>query len=94
MNRVVVQIPMDVDLRNKAEKAVVEQGFSTLQDFTRLVYRKLVQNRLEVKLGEPPVQLSAKALKRYDKMTRDIESGKTKLKWFNSVDDLMKDLNS
>ncbi len=89
-----MQIPMDVDLRNKAEKAVVEQGFSTLQDFTRLVYRKLVQNRLEVKLGEPPVQLSAKALKRYDKMSRDIESGKTKLKWFNSVDDLMKDLNS
>lgn len=87
-----MQIPMDVDLRNKAEKAVVEQGFSTLQDFTRLVYRKLVQNRLEVRLGEPPVQLSQKAIRRYKKIDDDYRKGKN-IYTVNSVDGLMKKLN-
>ena len=92
MNRTVLQIPMDRSLRKQAERAAEEQGFSTLQDFTRLVYHKLVEKRLEVQIGEPYRKLSPRAAKRYEKMDRDIKSGKVKLKSFDSVKALMEDL--
>lgn len=96
MSRVVIQTPVSSQLRREAEQAAQEQGYSSLQDAVRMYLKKLANREIQVRIQEQfsPVQLSQKAVKRYDKMTRDIESGKTKLKWFNSVKDLMRDLDS
>lgn len=96
MTRAVIQTPVTPELRREAEQAAREQGYSSLQDAIRMYLQKLARREVRVQLQEqfPPVKLSKTAIKRYDKMTRDIESGKVRLKWFNGVDDLMRDLNS
>lgn len=96
MSRIVIQTPVTSQLRVEAERAAREQGYSSLQDAIRMYLRKLARREIKVQLQEqfPPVQLSPKAIKRYDKMTRGIISGRTKLKWFDRVDDLISDLNS
>lgn len=96
MTRAVIQTPVSPQLRREAEQAAREQGYSSLQDAIRMYLQKLARGEIRVQLQEqfPPVKLFKKAIKRYDKMTRDIESGKVKLKWFDNVDDLTKDLNS
>lgn len=96
MSRIVIQTPVTSQLRVEAERVAREQGYSSLQDAIRMYLRKLARREIKVQLQEqfPPVQLSPKAIKRYDKMTRGIISGRTKLKWFDRVDDLISDLNS
>ena len=54
MNRTVLQIPMDRSLRKQAERAAEEQGFSTLQDFTRLILHKLAKEEIRVSV-EPTI---------------------------------------
>lgn len=96
MIRAVIQTPVTPQLRREAEQAAREQGYSSLQDAIRMYLRKLARREVRVQLQEqlPPVKLSPRAIKRYDKMTHDIESGKAKLRWFDNVDDLVRDLNS
>lgn len=96
MSRVVIQTPVDSQLRRDAEQAADEQGYSSLQDAIRMYLRKLANREIQVKIQEqfPPVRLSRKVIRRYDKMTRDIESGRVRLTSFNSVEELMKDLNN
>lgn len=96
MNRIVLQVPMTPTLRSEAEKVARKQGYSSLQDAVRLYLHKLAREEVQVRIQEqfPPVQLSSRAIKRYNKMDKDIASGRVKLKSFNSVDELMKDLNS
>lgn len=94
--RVVIQTPVTSQLRRDAEKVAQEQGYSSLQDAIRMYLSKLARREVRIQLQEqfPPVQLSPKAVKRYNKIDRDIASGKLKLKSFSSVDELMKDLTS
>ena len=92
MNRVVLQIPMSATLRQKAEIEAKSQGFSSLQEAIRVLLTKFTQKRLEATFQEP-IQLSKRAIKRYDKMTEEIESGKVKSKAFDNVDDLMRHLS-
>lgn len=96
MIRAVIQTPVTPQLRREAEEAAREQGYSSLQDAIRMYLQKLARREVRVQLQDqfPPVKLSKKAIKRYDKMTRDIKSGKVELKWFDSTDELIKDLNS
>lgn len=96
MSRIIIQTPVTAQLRREAENVAREQGYSSLQDAIRMYLRKLANREIKVQIQEqfPPVQLSKRAANRYDKMTKDILSGKTKLKSFNSVEELMKDLES
>jgi len=93
MNRTVLQIPISTAVRKKAELEAHSQGFSSLQEIIRMFLSKLAAKKIEVAFQEP-VQLSAKAARRYDKMTEEIESGKVKLHEAKDVDDLMRQLNS
>lgn len=93
MNRTVLQIPISTDLRGKAELEAKKQGFSSLQEAVRIFLSKLARQRIEISFEEP-IQLSAKAARRYDNMTEGIESGKLKLYEAKNVDDLMKQLSS
>ena len=94
--RAIIQVPVNPALKKRVEKKAESDGFSSVQQLIRLVLAKYDRGSLEVNIGEqfPPVQLSEKAIRRYNKIDRDIASGKIKLKSFDSVDELMKDLTS
>ncbi len=94
MAKTILQVPIDTSLRNRAAAVAAKLGFSSLQESVRLYLHKLADNKLDIMFKEPDVQLSPRAARRYDKMIRDIESGRVKTKSFSSVDALMKDLHS
>jgi len=91
MQRVVLQVPVDSQLKQQAEKVATSQGFSSLQEAVRVFLAKLAEKRIELTFQET-VRLSPRAIKRYDKMIEDIEKGKVKTKAFSDVDSLMRHL--
>lgn len=97
MSRTVLQIPMSPTLRRDAEKAALKQGFSSLQDFLRVVMNRLALGKLSTVIEDEEnkaVRLSPRAARRYDKMYEDIKSGKEKVYTAKSVEDLMAHLMS
>ena len=92
MQRAVLQIPIDRQFKQQAEKVATSQGFSSLQEAVRVFLAKLAEKRIELTFQET-VRLSPRAIKRYDKMIEGIEKGKVKTKAFSDVDSLMKHLN-
>lgn len=91
MNKTILQVPMDKTLKNKAEKAALEQGFSSLQEAVRVFLSGLSQKKVEVSFQEPMI-LSEKSEKRYGQMTKDFKSNKNIFKAKN-ITDLVKLLN-
>ena len=94
MNRTVLQIPMSPTLRQRAEREALYQGFSSIQEAVRIFLSKLANKKIGITFGEESVKLSPRAIKRYNKILHDIESGKEKLYKAKSVEDLMRQLNS
>jgi len=92
MQRTVLQVPINLQLKNKAEQAAQAQGFSSLQEVVRVFLSRFAEKRIGITF-EQSVQLSPQAIKRYDKMTEDIEKGKIKTKTFTDVNSLMKYLD-
>lgn len=93
--RTVLQVPVNTSVRRDAEKQALEQGFSSLQEAIRVFLKKLAQGTLGITFEEEEVvHLSPKAEKRYEKMLQDIKSGKEKMYKAESVEDLMRQLNS
>ncbi|MBI3486515.1 hypothetical protein HY025_06310 [Candidatus Daviesbacteria bacterium] len=92
MQKTILQVPMDKNLKNSAEKEAVRQGFSSLQEIIRVFLAQLASNQVEVSL-QKSVTLSAKNERRYVKMTKDFESGKNVYS-ASSVDDLLSKLNA
>lgn len=91
MQRAVLQVPIDQQIKNEAERVAQAQGFSSLQEIVRVFLNKLAKRGIGVTFEES-MQLSQRAAKRYDKMTEDIEKGKVKTKTFTDVSSLMKHL--
>lgn len=92
MNSAILQIPIDKNVRNQAASYAEKMGFSSLQEVVRLFLKKIAAGEMDVTF-EQTVQLSPKAIKRYNKMLEDIDSGKVKPKSFTDIDSLMKHLN-
>lgn len=90
MNKTILQVPISTDLRSSAEKQALEQGFSSLQEAVRVFLKKLSQKSLTIKFEEE-IQLSKKAVKRYDKMVEEMESRKN-VYHADSFDDFMQQL--
>lgn len=90
MTKTILQIPMNIDLRNKAEKEAHEQGFSSLQELVRVFLQRLSLKQLQVTFEEP-IYLSEKASKRYEKIDEDFKKGKN-IDEAKDVDDLMRQL--
>lgn len=93
MQKTILQVPIDQKLRTRAASAARLQGFSSLQEPIRLFLQKLAERELTFKFEFPPVKLSKRAAARYDKMIRDIESGREPVFTAHSVDELMDDLH-
>lgn len=91
--RTVLQVPLNIDLRNDAEKQALAQGFSSLQEAVRVFLKKLAQGTMGVIFKEEGVvHLSAKNARRYERMVEDFRKGKN-VYTAKSVDDLMRHLH-
>lgn len=75
MQKAILQVPMDRQLKESAEKAASKQGFSSLQEMIRVFLSRLAENRVEVTIQEV-AGLSDKSEKRYLKITDDFRKGK------------------
>lgn len=90
--RTVLQVPMSRELREGAEKRAIAQGFSSLQDVVRFLLKKLAEGVLDFTVKEEAtVQLSPRAIRRYNKILKDVEEGHN-VYTAKNVDDLMKQL--
>jgi antitoxin component of RelBE/YafQ-DinJ toxin-antitoxin module len=92
-----IQVPVDIELKEKVEKYAKSQGFDSLGNFTRFLYRKFTNNGLEVTVSSPVIEnLSASEEKRLDKIIKQLDKDKKlgKAKVYTNVEDLMKDLNN
>ena len=97
MNNITVklQIPLDKSLRDKVEKHARAQGFSSLQDFTRVMYSAVVRNNTQFNLTNiDETYLSPEAEARYAKQLEEHERDKKagKVKSFDNVEDFLADL--
>lgn len=92
MNIITLQVPINKSVRDRAALKAEKMGFSSLQEIIRLFLNKIAVGEVNIKFEEA-IQLSPKAIKRYNKMIDEIESGKAKLETFTRVGDLMKNLN-
>lgn len=90
-----LQVPMDKTLKSRATRAAKAMGFSSLQETVRLFLNKLARGTMRVELSslDADEYVSPKALARYDKMVKDIESGKVKTTVAHSVKELMEQPN-
>lgn len=93
MNRTVLQIPITPLLRQRAEAASLDLGFSSLQDLVRLLLHKLARRELAVAVQDESIKLSKKARDRYAKMDEDFRSGKN-IYHAHDADDLWRQLHS
>ena len=91
-NRTVLQVPMPKNLKTTAEAAAYDYGFSSLQETVRIFLKKLAEKTIEINFIEKPkpIQLSAKAIKRYNKMIDDVEKGKNTVHTKDAQDFLRK----
>lgn len=91
--KTVLQVPLNIDLRKEAEKQALAQGFSSLQEAVRIFLKKLSRGVIRIALNdEESVQLSARAIKRYNKISEDFRKGKN-VYVAKNADDLMLQLH-
>lgn len=90
-----LQVPVDTLLKSRATKAAKAMGFSSLQETVRLFLNKLASGAMHIELTslDTDEYISPKALARYDKLERDIDSGKEPVYGATSVKDLMNQLS-
>lgn len=95
MQRVVIQVPMSRELKEKAERASFDLGFSSLQEVIRVLITKLSKRELSLKIEETEeiTHLSKAAEKKFKKAVEDIKVGRN-VTQAESVDDLLKLLHS
>lgn len=94
MQKVTVQVPMSKELKEKAELASADMGFSSLQEAIRIFVTKLSNKELQLKLEDAEeVTLSKSAKRRYEKIATEIEKSVNVTKTEN-IDELFQLLES
>ena len=79
MQRVILQVPMSKDLKESAQSASHDLGFSSLQEAIRVLLTKLAKKELSLRVSEEVEEithLSKAAGKRYKKAIADIKTGR------------------
>lgn len=94
MNTTILQIPVTKSFRDQVSSVVTDMGFSSLQDYLRLVMRKTLNKEIDITVGPKPIVLSARNAKRYDKMVEEVLSGKVKAKAYTDVNEMLYDLRN
>lgn len=93
MDSTILQVPVSKSLRDEATAAVSAMGFSSLQEAVRVFLAQLRAQTVKISFEHPPIQLFAKAIKRYNKMSEDFELNKDEYPSFTDVDKMMEYLN-
>lgn len=94
MNQTVsLQIPISIDIRNRALEKAKSLGFSNLQESIRIFLHELANDKFDISFRPKAVVLSAKNDARYSKMIDDIESGKEVPLHFDTTEAMFKYLN-
>lgn len=94
-SQVIIQVPVEKNLRDRALESAQELGFASLQDSIRNFLHQLAHKKIDLTWStktEP--QLSMQAIKRYQKMISDLDSGKAKNSHFDNLDDALTHLDS
>lgn len=94
METTILQVPISKTLRDQAALAASNQGFSSLQEAVRVFLHKIANKSLNVTFEPKAIQLSPRAIKRYNKISDEIASGKAKLYSFDTTTGMFKFLNS
>ena len=94
MDKSILQVPISKDLRLSAEQVALSEGFSSLQEYVRVLLKKISSREIGIYIGKvsPLVQLSDKASKRYASVEKDYLDGNS-ISSALSVNDLMDKLN-
>lgn len=93
MQRTILQIPMSKQLKDDAEKAAYDQGFSSLQEVLRVFMKKFASNSIDVSFKEEEfIKLSKKAEKRYEEAMENLKTGKN-IYTAKNVDDFLDQLS-
>ena len=91
-----LQIPLERSLRDKVAKHARSQGFSSIQDFTRVLFSTAVEDNLRFRLDRGETYLSPEAEARYARqladLPRQLKTGEAKS--FDNVEDFLADLKS
>lgn len=93
MKRAIVQVPMTPQLKKSAEKVSLELGFSSLQETIRVLLGKLSKKEITISVHHTEETLSPKAIKRYDKILKDMKAGKN-VHHADGIEDFLKQLNT
>ena len=88
MQRIVLQVPMTQELKEKAEAVSSDLGFSSLQETIRVLLTKLAKKEfsLRVEETEEVTYLSKVAEKKFTKAVEDIKAGRNIYKPKNKKD--------
>jgi len=94
MDKMILQVPVSKDLKNKAEAVALDYGFSSLQESVRLFLAKLAKRSLsfEIEPKEEYIKLSPAAQRRYAAMDKDFENDRN-IYHAKNIDDLMRHLH-
>lgn len=90
-----LQIPLDKSLRDAVDKHARQLGFSSVQDFTRVMYSAIVRNKMQLSLTSDEERLSPAAEARYEKMLAEHEADRKagKVKTYTDVESFLADLH-
>ena len=88
MQRVIVQVPMSKELKQMAEIASADMGFSSLQEIIRVILNKLAKRELSMTITEAEEinDLSPAAERKFKKAIEDIKAGRNIYKPKNKKD--------
>jgi hypothetical protein len=89
-----LQIPLDKALRDAIDKHARQLGFSSVQDFTRVMYSAVIRDNMQLGLTSEAEHLTPAAEARYAEMLKEHEADKKagKVRTYTDVDDFLADL--
>lgn len=95
MDKMILQVPVSKILKKQAEEQVKLQGFSSLQEYLRVIMTETAQKRLGIRVEReqfPPVHLSPKNERRYAQMEKDFEEERN-IRTAHSAEEFLRQLH-
>ncbi len=65
MKRTILQIPMNSNLKSDIETIAIQEGFDSVQAFTRFVYTKIINREVSIPVISHPVEYISEDYEKY-----------------------------
>lgn len=98
MDSMILQVPMNKSFKLSAQKMAEDSGFSSLQDLVRFLLTQFTERKFAVTVSQSvPDEILTPAqekvlTRKYRQAMREMASGK--MKTYDNVDDMMRDLRN